>query len=340
MKKKVFNYELIILGGGPSGLKAGEAAGNAGINYIILEKGKIAGAWQALRPEMIMLSPCHPQRDWTSLSDKFPIWRLDVKRPFCTAKEFVHYLSEYTGYFKINIHEKTKATTVNKQDHLFKIDTSKATYYAPFLIVATGFLSNPYIPDIPGFKQHPKVLHSHTFRDAKSFRNKRVIVIGAGNSAAETALELCGEAQTYLYTRRQLRFFSKTKNLCHIRGISESLLLEMIKMKIIHYFPNSRLLNFDNHILTTKHTRLKTDYIICATGFRPHLAMIRHLDITYDNTKYYPEITEHGESTQIANLFFTGPLARFRLSSQFIHGFVKNVPITIGEIEKRLRNIY
>jgi thioredoxin reductase (NADPH) len=340
MKQKRSSHELLIIGGGPAGLKAGEAAQNAGIDYIILERGEIAGAWKTLRPEMIMLSPCHPQRDWTSLSGNFPIWQMDVRRPFCTAEEFVAYLCAYAAHFKIQAATRAEVTAVKKENGLFSAETLRETYTAPFLLVATGFLSNPYIPDIPGFRQHPNVLHSHSFKEARSFRGKRVIVIGAGNSAAETALELCGEAQTYLYTRKQLRFFSKTKNLCHIRGISESLLLEMVKMNIIRYYPNSRLLGFENQILSTKTTRMKTDFVICATGYRPHIPMIQQLSLTYDNTKYYPEITEYGESDQISNLFFAGPLARFRLSSQFIHGFVKSVPKTVNEIGKRLRNIY
>jgi putative flavoprotein involved in K+ transport len=240
MGEKILDFELVIIGGGPAGIKAGEEAKSLGINYVILERGGIAAAWQTLRPEMVMLSPCHPQRDWTSLTKNFPIWRLDVKRPFCTAEEFVNYLKEYSASFNANIKVRTEVKSVMKDKHLFKIVTSDDTYCAPLVLVTTGFLSNPFIPDIPGFRQQEYVMHSHDFRGAKSFRSKRVIVIGGGNSAAETALALCGEAQTYLFTRNKLKFFSKTKNLCHIRGISESLLLEMIQMELIRYLPDSK----------------------------------------------------------------------------------------------------
>ena len=340
MTTKEQTYELIIVGGGPAGLKAGEEARAAGIDYIILEKGGIADAWQSLRPEMFMLSPCHPQRDWTSLSGKFPIWRLDIRRPFCTAEEFVHYLREYASSYNANLQVRTEVQSITKDTNLFRLGTRSGTYSAPYVLVTTGFLSNPYIPDVPGFRDSDCVIHSHYFKGAKAFRSRRVVVIGAGNSAAETALALCGEAQTHLYTRGNLKFFSKSKNLCHIRGISESLLLEMIKMKLVHHVPNIRALRLENRTLTMKTHSIKIDDIICATGYRPHLQMLNPLSVRYGNTRYYPEISQMGESIQIENLFFGGPLARFRSSSQFIHGFIKVIPQTIHEINRRLRNLY
>ena len=74
--------DLVIIGSGPAGLRAGEIARELNIDYVIVEKGEIAQAWKTIRPEMRLLSPCHPQRDWTSLSSKFPIWKLNVNRPY------------------------------------------------------------------------------------------------------------------------------------------------------------------------------------------------------------------------------------------------------------------
>ena len=265
---------------------------------------------------------------------------MDVQRPFCTAAEFTAYLSAYAEKFNLTIQLHRAVETITKDEHGFKLTAGGHSYQAPFVLVTTGFLSNPYIPDLPGFRHNARVIHAHDFRRATDFRGKRVIIIGAGNSAAETALAICGNAQTYLYTRKKLRFFSKTRNLCHIRGISESLLLELIKMKIIHYVPNSHILKFENQVLVTKNSRLSTDYIICATGYQPHLPMLKTLPMNHDSSGVYPQVTKNCESVQVANLFFGGPLARFRLSSQFIHGFIKNVPVALDVIENRLHNIY
>ena len=70
--------ELLIIGSGPAGLKAGEEAQKKGLDYLIIEKGEVAQSWRDIREDMIMLSPCMPQRDWTSISDNFPIWKMNV----------------------------------------------------------------------------------------------------------------------------------------------------------------------------------------------------------------------------------------------------------------------
>ena len=62
--------EVIIIGGGPAGLKCAEEAQKHKIDYIIVERGEVGQAWKEIRPDMPMLSPCHPQRDWTSLSNR------------------------------------------------------------------------------------------------------------------------------------------------------------------------------------------------------------------------------------------------------------------------------
>lgn len=72
--------ELLIIGSGPAGLRAGEEAKKAGIEYLILERGEIAQSWRDIRQDMIMLSPCLPQRDWTSISEEFPIWKMEVDK--------------------------------------------------------------------------------------------------------------------------------------------------------------------------------------------------------------------------------------------------------------------
>jgi len=52
--------ELIIIGAGPAGLRAGEEAQRLGLDYLILERGSVAQAWREIRANMPMLSPSHP----------------------------------------------------------------------------------------------------------------------------------------------------------------------------------------------------------------------------------------------------------------------------------------
>lgn len=146
--------ELIIIGAGPAGLKAGLDAGRQGIDYMILEKGEVAGAWREIRPDMPMLSPNHPQRDWTSISSQFPIWKLDVRRPFCSAEEFVTYLIKFSEHFNLNIKTGTTVAKISREGDHFKLDTSDGIFQARTVYNATGFFGNPFIPKIPGMRNN------------------------------------------------------------------------------------------------------------------------------------------------------------------------------------------
>ena len=186
MKEK----ELIIIGSGPAGLKAGQLAQQLGIDYLIIEKGDVAQAWQDIRPDMPMLSPCHPQRDWTSISNQFPIWKMPITRPFCFAYEFVQYLKAFCEKFALNICTKTQVDKLSYAGNHFIIETEQDIFHSRFILVATGFFGNPYIPNIPGLRGNPIVMHSHYYKSPDVFRNKRVAIIGAGNSGAEIAIDM------------------------------------------------------------------------------------------------------------------------------------------------------
>ena len=60
-----------------------------------------------------------------------------------------------------------------------------------YVIVATGHFSVPHLPDFPGLNKFPgRVMHAHSFRDAREFKDKRLLLIGASYSAEDVALQL------------------------------------------------------------------------------------------------------------------------------------------------------
>jgi len=327
--------EFLIIGSGPAGLKAGKEAKKAGIDYLILEQGDVAQSWRDIRQDMLMLSPCLPQRDWTSISEEFPIWKMDINRPFCFAHEFLDYLVEFCDHHNLNINTNSPVKSIQKKDEIFEIITDRVTYHSKFVMIATGFFGNPFMPDIPGLKESPIVTHSHQFKSNKPYRNKRVVIIGSGNSAAETAIILAGHAQVYLLSRKKLKFFSKTKNLCNIRGISESYLLEMIDMGIIRHISGAKIEKIEDNCVFLDNKTIEAQSIICATGYHADLGALGNTEFEVDKKTRFPFIKNTGESATIDNMFFAGPLAYIKISSLLIHGFIKMVPKTIREVSER-----
>jgi thioredoxin reductase len=329
--------DLVIIGAGPAGLRMAHEAEQEKLNYIVLEKGKIGQAWKEVRPNMTMLSPSHPQRDWTSLSADFPIWKMDVERPFCSASEFTEYLDAYAKHFRLQIRTDAKVTDIEQTSQGFRISLNGETIDSKMLVVATGFFGNPYIPEIPGFANNPIVSHSHHYANSRVFRGKRVVVIGGGNSAAEIVLELAGFSQTYLITRNELKFFSQTGNLCHIRGLSESLLRELIKMGLIRSMPAAEIEKLDGNKLHVNGKSIPVDHVLCATGYRADLCLLKSLPVSLHPSTYFPMIYPSGESRDVPGLFFAGPLAYRRVGSMFIHGFIKHIPETFKHLVGKLQ---
>jgi thioredoxin reductase len=334
----MISKELIIIGAGPAGLRAGEEAQKHGIDYVIIEKGEVGAAWRSFRPDSKMLSPCHPQRDWTSISSSFPIWKLPVERPYCNSVQFISYLDEFAAKFKLNIVKQTLVTKIEKNEDQFLVHTNDGKgYSAPYLITASGIFDGKFYPNVPGIKGNPIVMHSHNYMSPIPFINKRVLIVGAGNSAAEVALELAGKSILYLATNSQLKYFLKTRKLYHIRGVYESFLKEFIEMEFIRYMPGSKIKEVNGHTVIFENSELKVHKIIFATGYQPEMEFLdRGIKISKDR-KHYPKTSDTGESVSVENLFFAGPLALNVTSSVVLHGFLKYIPKTINTIVERLK---
>jgi putative flavoprotein involved in K+ transport len=335
---ETISKEVIIIGGGPAGLKCAEEAQNHDIDYLALEQGEVGQAWKTLRPDMPLLSPCHPQRDWTSLSSKFPIWKLGVKRPYCTSIEFCDYLDKYYEHFKFNLKKQTTVTEVsNDGDEYIVYDQKKNQYKAPILVVASGIFGNPFIPPVNGAKDNPFVMHSHYYQSANDFTGQSVMVVGAGNSAAEIAIDLTSTAMVYLISRKDLQYFADTQKLYHIRGISESYLKELIKMEIIRYRAYQDIQKIEDSRIYFKDWKLDVNKIIFATGYHGHIGILKNFKLRV-NKSNYPEVSMSGESIQYPNLFFAGPLSYQNTSSIVLHGFVKQIPETFNRIAEKLKS--
>lgn len=333
----IISKELIIVGGGPAGLKAGAEAKKQKIDYVILEKGKVADAWLNVRPDMYFLSPCHPQRDWTSLSDDFPIWKMDVRRPYCTAAEFVNYLDAYCDHFKLAVKTDTRVVDINLSDGQFSVLGNDHTEYrAPVLLIATGIFGNPFIPGVAGAKDNPYVMHSHYYRSRDDYKQQKVLIVGAGNSAAELAIDLCGHSMVYLVSRKDLQYFSDTRKLYHIRGISESFLKELISMELVRYRAFQEIKRIEENRVIFQDWSLDVHKIIFATGYHAHIDILRNFKLRV-NKNNYPEVTDSGESIQYPNLFFAGPLSYQNTTSIVLHGFINQIPGTLARISEKLK---
>jgi putative flavoprotein involved in K+ transport len=328
--------DVLVVGGGPAGLLLAHHFHEHGIDYGVVERGKVAQAWRTMRPGMVLLSPAVPGTDWTSLTLKHPLWTLPgVRKPFPTREDFLCYIEAFTREHALRIGENVAVTKVAADNGGFRVSSTMGEISCRFLVLASGASTEPSYPDVPGVFGNPNVLHSCDFVHCMAYTGKRVLIIGGGNSAAEIAIELAGTARVTICTRGPMRYFSETGELEHIRGSSESVLKELVRFGIL------RLREADPAV-SIEHRRVRFlsgderefDWILCATGYRPRWVPVEGKDLAADSDGY-PVISAVGEST-VPGMYVCGSLARFNRRCAFIHGFRNYTEKIFWDIADRL----
>ncbi|GGU19571.1 NAD(P)-binding domain-containing protein [Lentzea flava] len=154
--------EYLVVGAGPAGLQMGRFLHQAGRDYVIVEAEPGPGSFFRRFPRHRVLAT-----DDNSLFDGVPFARYS-KRAFPGADDLVRYLEDFAR--PLNVRYNTRVTRLDQFD-------------ARHVILATG--KKPYVPGIPG------VEHAETYASASTdpteYAGKRVLIIGRGHSAFETA---------------------------------------------------------------------------------------------------------------------------------------------------------
>ena len=177
------HFDLIIIGAGPAGLSAAEAAANEGLSYLVLEKGTIANTVRQYPVGRTMFS--------TPNEVEMHEGTLKPLREKPTREELLSHYIHFVLDHDLNINTGEEVLDVSGDvDRGFTIRTSKGTYEASRVLFAIGAMEIPRRLNVPG-EDLPKV--HHLFVDPYAFVRKEALVVGGGNSAAEAALFLSEE---------------------------------------------------------------------------------------------------------------------------------------------------
>jgi cation diffusion facilitator CzcD-associated flavoprotein CzcO len=211
------NLPVCIIGAGPSGLAAAKAFKKHNISFFIVEKHANAGGiWDIENPGSPMYEAAHFISSKT-LSG-FPGHPMPEHYPDYPGREqILAYIQSFAikeGLVE-HIHFNTKVTKVNKlADDEWEIQSDKKTYLASAVVCACGPLWTPNIPQFEGVFSG-QIRHSNTFKKSEEFRDKRVLIVGGGNSGVDIACEAAIYAkEAHLSMRRGYRFIPK-----HIFGV-------------------------------------------------------------------------------------------------------------------------
>ncbi|KAL6340329.1 hypothetical protein AAG906_040766 [Vitis piasezkii] len=194
----------VIVGAGPSGLAVGACLKEQGVPFVVLERAEcIASLWQKRTYDRLKL---HLPKQFCQLP-KMPFPEAFPEYP--TKKQFIEYLESYAKRFEVNprFNECVQSAKYDETCGLWRVRTvstnaaagahSEVEYICRWLVVATGENAERVVPDIEGLGAFGgNVMHACEYKSGETFRGKRVLVVGCGNSGMEVSLDLCNHNAT------------------------------------------------------------------------------------------------------------------------------------------------
>ena len=171
----------VIIGGGQAGLVMGYHLQRAGEDFLILDaQPRIGDTWRNRWDSLRLFS--FPK--YSSL----PGWPIQVGR-FPTHIEMADYLEAYAQHFNLPVRSGVRATRLYRTENRFRLETSHGELQCGRVVIATGGYQTPIVPEFAS-ELRPEILqlHSSAYRNPSQLDGS-VLVVGAGNSGAEIALE-------------------------------------------------------------------------------------------------------------------------------------------------------
>lgn len=195
--KEILQSNTVIAGASAAGLAAAACLKKEGAPYILLEKTEqVASAWRRHYDRLHL----HTNKALSALPYKsFP----PHYPKYPSRDQVVAYLESYTEEFQLRPRFNQEVISAEYVDGKWRTETHDSAYVSDNLVIATGYTHRPHKPTFPGMNQfRGETLHSSEYRNGAAYEDKKVLVVGFGNSAGEIAIDLCEHgAQTAMSVR-------------------------------------------------------------------------------------------------------------------------------------------
>lgn len=333
-------YDVMVIGSGQAGLSMGYYLKKTALSFTIIDQNtRIGDTWRNRYDSLTLFTP--------SLYSSLPGLRLKKERNCMPTKDDIaNYLENYAKTFSLPVQLGIHVKNISKIDDFFSLETNKGVVEARNLVVATGPFHTPRIPSFSKKLSKDIVqLHSSSYKNPSQLKDGNVLVVGAGNSGAQIAVELANTHKTYLSTSRKLRFlplFIMNKNIFWwfdklgiLKATRDSFIGQKLqlygdpifgtelktKMKagLIRLKARTKTAS-ENEVIFADASTLKVDNIIWATGFRPNYDWLNLLNLI---DKQGNVIHERG-ITQQKGVFFLGLPWQYRRGSSLLEGVGKD----------------
>ncbi len=295
--------DLAVIGAGPCGLAVGVAAVKAGLRSVIFDRGCVVNAIVGYPVDMTFFST--PEN-------------LEVGGvPFVCPRdkpsrlEALTYYRRVAQHFRLPVRQYEEVTRVDGAQNDFSVSTrsrfgKESVYRAKHVVVATGYFDTPNLLGVKG-EDLPKV--THYYQQAHPYFDQDCLVVGGGNSAVETALDLWRAAARVTLVHFLENFDPGVKP--WVRPDIENRVREG---SITARF-RTRVMEIDSGHVTLRSEpdgvseRLANDWVFAMTGYKPDTAFLRRLGVEVDETTGVPRHDAETMETNVPGVFIAGVLA-------------------------------
>jgi bacillithiol disulfide reductase len=305
--------DVLIVGAGPSGLATAIAAGAAGLDYEVLEKGALVNSIFNFPRNMVFFTT----------PELLEIGGLPFVTPYekPTQWEALRYYRRVTDSFGLRISLGEELLGLERLgEGSFRLTSRTAegerTRDARNVVLATGYYDHPNRLGVPG-EDLPHVFHYYD--EPHPYYRKRVVVVGGKNSAAIAALELHRAGATVTLVHRRADLAASIKY--WIRPDIENRLKEgTIAARFDSRVVAIRTASVDVEGLKGAE-EIPADAVFLMTGYTPDVEPLRRVGVTVDPSTLRPDHDPETLETNVPGLFIAGALASGRETSRI---FIEN----------------
>ena len=295
--------DLAVVGAGPCGIAVGTAAATAGLRATLYDRGCITNSLVDYPYYMTFFSTAR------KLEIGGVPFSIAASKP--NRREALTYYRRVVEHYDLDVHQYEEITSIEGQRGDFLLHTktragAEGTLRAKAVVVATGGFHEPNYLDVPG-EDLPKV--KHYYHEPYPFYDQDVLVVGAGNSSVESALETyrAGARVSMVHIFDEIDRGVKPWVVPDIQNRLKSGEIEVYwRHRIQEIRPTSVVLwNMDSE----ETVEIPNDWVLAMTGWRPDRQFISGLGIDIDDETGIPSHDPDTMETNVTGIYIAGVLA-------------------------------